>query len=251
MKITKYFRHAGRLFKPGMEDELIATQPKESQWQDWRNRNLIEDDQAAATTSTISLSGSTLENELTSILREHAGETGLSEGAVETLNRIISERDTVEQENRDARKLIADMHAAAVGGVQGPDRGVIEDIADIRERALIAEEQVKSLRTALAEATASKGEATPTQSTPVEGTAPEQKAPEGETAQTLESGEPKEATLTGEELTRVAGPKAAISLLNAKLNTREKIAATSDADLEKLTDVGEATVKKLREWLAA
>lgn len=33
-----------------------------------------------------------------------------------------------------ACKTIAEMHAAAVGGVKGPNRGVVEDVADVRQR---------------------------------------------------------------------------------------------------------------------
>ncbi|SDM76817.1 WDGH domain-containing protein [Streptomyces wuyuanensis] len=40
-----------------------------------------------------------------------------------------------------ACKTIADMHAAAVGGVTGPTRGVVEDVADVRDAMLRAEQE--------------------------------------------------------------------------------------------------------------
>lgn len=42
-----------------------------------------------------------------------------------------------------ACKTIADMHAAAVGEVTGPNRGVVEDVADLRARCLAAEEALQ------------------------------------------------------------------------------------------------------------
>lgn len=54
-------------------------------------------------------------------------------------NSIIAERDSlraeVERLNADylnACKLVADMHAAAMGEMRGPKRGVVEDVADLR-----------------------------------------------------------------------------------------------------------------------
>jgi hypothetical protein len=51
-----------------------------------------------------------------------------------------------------ACKTIADMHAAAVGEVRGPIRGVIEDVADMRARMLAAEEALANEQRARAEA---------------------------------------------------------------------------------------------------
>ncbi|KAA6215130.1 hypothetical protein CP973_00225 [Streptomyces albofaciens JCM 4342] len=45
-----------------------------------------------------------------------------------------------------ACQQIAAMHAAAVGEVRGPRRGIVEDVADIRQRALDAEEQLAAYR---------------------------------------------------------------------------------------------------------
>ena len=39
-----------------------------------------------------------------------------------------------------ACKLVADMHAAAVGEVRGPNRGVVEDVQDRIERAEMADQ---------------------------------------------------------------------------------------------------------------
>lgn len=42
-------------------------------------------------------------------------------------------------------KLVADMHAAAVGEVRGPIRGVVEDVQDVRTAWMLAEKRVKYL----------------------------------------------------------------------------------------------------------
>jgi hypothetical protein len=44
-----------------------------------------------------------------------------------------------------ACKLVAKMHAAAVGEVTGPRRGVVEDVEDVHARALFAEKAVRDL----------------------------------------------------------------------------------------------------------
>ena len=53
--------------------------------------------------------------------------------------------DLLRQENVNLRKdydqccqLVADMHAAAMGQVQGPIRGVVEDIEDLRTSLLVS-----------------------------------------------------------------------------------------------------------------
>ncbi|MBT2505132.1 hypothetical protein J7I98_04315 [Streptomyces sp. ISL-98] len=50
---------------------------------------------------------------------------------------LANQRETYE----DACQQIAAMHAAAVGEVTGPNRGVVEDVADVREAMLRAEQE--------------------------------------------------------------------------------------------------------------
>lgn len=68
----------------------------------------------------------------------------------EACAKLRSQRDELHAENerhraahQSACKLVADMHAAAVGEVRGPNRGVVEDIADLRARCLAAEEALQ------------------------------------------------------------------------------------------------------------
>lgn len=58
---------------------------------------------------------------------------------------IESERH---QDHQRACEQIAAMHAAAVGEVRGPIRGVVEDVADMRARMLAAEEALSNARKA-------------------------------------------------------------------------------------------------------
>ena len=61
---------------------------------------------------------------------------------------------------------------------------------------------------------------------------------------------PTSTPLTAVDLSEIVGVKAASSLLAGGFDTREKITTASDKELEALTDVGEVTVKKLRETFA-
>jgi hypothetical protein len=57
------------------------------------------------------------------------------------------ERDEHKRDYLNACKTIADMHAAAVGEVRGPARGVVEDVEDVRLRAEQAEAAIDRVRT--------------------------------------------------------------------------------------------------------
>ena len=48
---------------------------------------------------------------------------------------LIAERDKLRADYESACKVVADMHAAAMGGVVGPAAGVVEDVAALREDA--------------------------------------------------------------------------------------------------------------------
>lgn len=54
---------------------------------------------------------------------------------------LARDRDSVKRDYDAACQTIAAMHAAAVGEVRGPSRGVVEDVADLRARCLAAELQ--------------------------------------------------------------------------------------------------------------
>jgi hypothetical protein len=51
------------------------------------------------------------------------------------IEELIAERDKLRADYESACKLVADMHAAAMGGVVGPAAGVVEDVAALREDA--------------------------------------------------------------------------------------------------------------------
>lgn len=55
------------------------------------------------------------------------------------LDALYAERDEHKQDYLKACATIAAMHKAAVGEVRGPDRGVVEDVEDVRLRAERAE----------------------------------------------------------------------------------------------------------------
>lgn len=52
--------------------------------------------------------------------------------------------DNLKHDYMRACQTLAHMHAAAVGEVRGPDRGVVEDVADLRARCLAAEEALSN-----------------------------------------------------------------------------------------------------------
>ncbi len=69
---------------------------------------------------------------------------------VELLSREV---ERMKADHNRVCQLVAEMHAAATGRVgHGPERGVVEDIHDLRKRALLAEDRAKTLEAALAEA---------------------------------------------------------------------------------------------------
>ena len=45
---------------------------------------------------------------------------------------LKAENERLKEDYERACKTVADMHAAAVGEIMGPKRGVVEDVADIR-----------------------------------------------------------------------------------------------------------------------
>lgn len=58
--------------------------------------------------------------------------------------------------------------------------------------------------------------------------------------------------ITAEELTKITGsPKAALAILEAELNTKDKLRAATDKELEALPDLAEGRIKKLRDYLSA
>lgn len=68
---------------------------------------------------------------------------------IEIADLIASLRADVARHKADyegACKTIADMHAAAVGGIRGPIRGVVEDVADLRAELTATESLVSALQ---------------------------------------------------------------------------------------------------------
>jgi chromosome segregation ATPase len=57
-------------------------------------------------------------------------------GIIPTDGAMAEELATVKADLGSAQKMIADMHAAAVGEVRGPQVGVVEDVAAVREELL-------------------------------------------------------------------------------------------------------------------
>ena len=241
------FDLAGKSYLPG-EVEVPADKIEKL-----REKKLIASEDV---TQGVTLTGTPLETELVSVLAQHVGEAGNSEGALDTLKRIVDERDTSKQElesslktnqdlietNNDLQKQFKDAQTELVplrSGIEavagelpplaGLERGESEAPLDYLRRygahfqtvILNSHEEIKTDGQAQAQ---TQGQVTgATVGTPV----------------------------TAEELTKVVGAKAALSLVKAEFDTREKIGAASDKELEALTDVGEGSRKKLRDWLAA
>lgn len=74
------------------------------------------------------------------IRRENARlreELSLANGTIDSRDRNIAtlqeELAEAKREYQDACKLVAQMHHAAIGSIQGPIRGVVEDVADVVE----------------------------------------------------------------------------------------------------------------------
>lgn len=217
-------------------------------------------------------SGSTLETELLAVVVPQSKD---GEDAVDTVERLVSERDEATQktvlllgENLKVSQLVAAMHEAALGEVREPIRGVVEDIEDVRQRAQAADRAETEL-----EALQNGVEAVAKTIPPLAGLertenesgidylnryathfkeviVNDEKSQANGEAKT--QGQVTGVSVTAEELTKVTGSaKAALALLEAKFDTREKLDAASDADLEKLPDLAEGRIKKLRDWLAA
>ena len=89
-------------------------------------------------------------------LREQIAELEASPLSEETLDILRSknkqlerERDQLKEDYQRTCHLVAQMHMAAMNGVIGPKRGVIEDIADLREERDTLAAQNEALRSAL------------------------------------------------------------------------------------------------------
>jgi hypothetical protein len=61
------------------------------------------------------------------------------------LDRLTAERDALREQYESACKLVADMHAAAMGGNFGPALGVVEDVSALRERVAVLEQDAARL----------------------------------------------------------------------------------------------------------
>lgn len=85
---------------------------------------------------------------------EAAAAAGRAVDLAGRLREAEADRNRNRADHVRACEQIAEMHAAAVGAVRGPIRGVVEDIADLRERAERAEAQLAEAREQLAAATA-------------------------------------------------------------------------------------------------
>jgi hypothetical protein len=67
------------------------------------------------------------------------------------LDELYYDVDNLRAAQGSACRTVADMHAAAVGEVRGPTRGVVEDVADVRERAVRAEAAIEAVAEVLAD----------------------------------------------------------------------------------------------------
>lgn len=68
------------------------------------------------------------------------------EALKDKLSMAVVHRDQMKEAHDGACELVAAMHAAAMGRVCGPNRGVVEDVTDLRLRADQAEKTVALLR---------------------------------------------------------------------------------------------------------
>lgn len=65
-----------------------------------------------------------------------------------TLEEVQAELERVKKDYEGACKLVADMHAAAVGEVRGPIDGPVEDVAAVRQRLIDAQEMMQHMKDA-------------------------------------------------------------------------------------------------------
>ena len=65
------------------------------------------------------------------LYKSHDAET-LCADAARAIEKLQAENERLKTEYGNACKLVADMHAAAIGQAVGPIRGVVEDVTDVR-----------------------------------------------------------------------------------------------------------------------
>lgn len=80
------------------------------------------------------------------------------------IDAVTTERDRWKKDYFEACALVAKMHAAAVGEVTGPKRGVVEDVEDLHTRATEAEEKCCIFLDKLMQAYADLDQAYPSES---------------------------------------------------------------------------------------
>ncbi len=88
------------------------------------------------------------ENEAKGVYALKASESVFEARAAKAEARVAELEWDVERWKNDygeACKLVAEMHAAAVGEVTGPNRGVVEDVADMAARANAGAELIDAL----------------------------------------------------------------------------------------------------------
>lgn len=169
------------------------------------------------------LSGSTLEAELLNVLAPHIAENGQNEGALETLYRIMAERDELRQK---AQTYLAESEK------KGDMLGIANNRADIAEGRIVdLQSQIETLRfqnIATSPAPTIEGDAVdPNSSAQVQVT-------------------DTETTVNAKELTPLVGAKGAIALVNNGFNTREKIQSATDKELDDLDGITDKSIEKLR-----
>lgn len=62
------------------------------------------------------------------------------------IKRLRAEAERWKHEFDQAASLVAEMHAAAVGEISGPTRGVVEDVTEVRNQMLIAQADLRRAR---------------------------------------------------------------------------------------------------------
>ncbi len=181
-KINTTIRVNGKAFGPGQEDELAQTiTPEAGQAQiqsgalsgDWQ----FGDDAPSDEQSELETVKAQLEESRQTVETANETNRSLIETNTDMLNQVQDGRKTIEAgtaENSELRQklataqtesetakseletakadiqkaseLVAQMHAAALGEVRGPIRGVVEDVEDVRTRAANLETQLQTVQ---------------------------------------------------------------------------------------------------------
>lgn len=262
-KILKGFRYKGQFFAKdaGQEAALLASKPTSEEVADWTKRGLIEGDAGesepsspstapVASFASLRAQSEAVTNELLEALEDEAED---EETPVEALTRIINERNTAQsdlwtaQSKRDSAQLQLTQSQRALQSVQEEVEGIASQISGAAPFERRSDESALQSLARYAQVV----------QTSLDAWSEGQSAQGGQMQQQLTRDVQKVATeaevkksgtpISPEELTKATNAPLALAILNAGFDTKEKIRGASNEQLTAIENVGEQTIKKLRE----